>query len=182
MRIKKIIALLLVMLLVAGIAGCGQNAKQEPLSSEVSFETDTASFCTALLTEMANGQSGLSCDTICSFADENFTLYAEQLYGLEISTLSDGCILYSASGAKADEISLLTPADAGKGATVKAALQQRAAQRVRDFTGYNDAEASKAEYAEVIALGSHFALIISDNPTETAKLLRQTMKKMMTGE
>ena len=182
MRIKKIIALLLSILLAAGITGCGQKVTQEPLSSEATDQAVTASFCTALLTEMANGQSGLSCDTICGFADENFTLYAEQLYGLTVDSLADGCILYQASGAKADEISILTPADAGKGATVKAALQQRAAQRVRDFTGYNDAEARKAEHAEIIALGSHFALIISDDPNETAKLLRQTMKKLMTGE
>lgn len=174
MQIRKWIALLLAFCMLLALSGCGDTATQS--SSETIGEENTESVCTALLQRLQNSDIDSDCDSLCGYYDADFALYFEQLYGLDASYVTDGAIFYVKSGSSADEISILTPADAGKGATVKAALQERASRRSRDFTGYNDAEANKAANASVIQLGSRFALIIGNDPASIAKQLRQLLK------
>ncbi len=175
MRICKTIAFMLALCMLLALTGCGDTTTPE-ISSDVSVEQSGTSACTALIEKLKNSDIDSDCDSLCGYYDENFALYFEQLYGLDASYVTDGAIYYVKSGSSADEISILTPADAGKGASVKAALEERASRRSQDFNGYNDAEANKAANASVIQLGSRFALIIGDNPTETAKQLHQLLK------
>lgn len=169
MKIKKRLSVFLLCLLIC-LTGCTQNTASEQ---------NTGVSCTALCEQLLdNAADLLECETLCGYQDQEFAEYFTYLYGIPPEYVSDGCILYTASGTSADEISLLQPADAGKGAYITQALQNRITQRIQDFTGYNNKEADKISRAQVTPIGTRIALVIADDPDAVIRSLRQQLKSV----
>ena len=170
-RSRRLICLLLGILLCFSAVGC---SKTEPENTGIAS-------CTTLgkqpLQKVNDKEVTLTCDTLCCYGDEQFADNFDYLYGIPAEYVSDGFILYAASGGTADEVSLLQPADAGKGSYITNALQSRIAKRQQDFNGYNDKEVQKLDHAAVAPIGNRIALIVSDNPDAIAKTLRQILKQ-----
>lgn len=170
-RGRRLLCLLLGILLCFSAVGC---SKTEPEDTGIASCTALGN---ALLQKINDEEVTLNCDTLCCYGDKQFADNFDYLYGIPAEYVSDGFILYAASGGTADEVSLLQPADAGKGSYITSALQSRIAKRQQDFNGYNDREVQKLDDAVVTPIGSRIALIVSDNPDAVAKTLRQILKQ-----
>lgn len=187
MKGKQVYCLLLAgMILFSGCTGGENHADTVPTESAetADFPSGIPGRCTALgeslLEKIKTGEVSLACDTVCGYTDSRYAQYFSAMYHLRENEVTDGCILYAANGATADEVSILTPVNAGMGALVNGALQERITMRANDFTGYDDEQAAKCRNAQIVPIGSSVALIIADNPDEIAKALRLSLKAMMT--
>jgi hypothetical protein len=148
-----------------------------PFTSCTGKDTTTARSCNSLCSALVEEGTLVDCDTVCGYGDTQFSDYFTYLYDIPIENIIDGSICYVANGTSADEVSLLSPADAGKGSTITQALYARIDKRVQDYTGYNSQEVEKLNNAIVTPIGSYIALIISDHPDTVAQRLRQLIQE-----
>ncbi len=180
-RINRLLSLLLCLPLLLAFSACKpaepDDADDPSSSEEQSGGEEAPSASTAmlrsLLKQAENGKINLDCDTSCGYGEEQFEEYFSYLYDLSIDYVKDGCICYVASGVSADEVSLLRPADAGKGADITNALNARIAKRITDYHGYNDDEVAKLEKSVVTPIGPYIALIVADHPDTIEKAIRK---------
>ena len=99
-----------------------------------------------------------SLDTQAVFGSEEFERICPAMFGTDISALSDGGIMYTASGQTADEIAVLS-----REGDLKAVLSSHAESRAAAFEGYAPAEQQKAKNALIFDCGDMTVLVIADN-------------------
>ncbi len=166
MKKQSILVLLLAVICIIS-SGCKKTTAPTNNSAAVP--------CTELCSSLMEDDLSLDCDIVCGYEDEQFETYFSYLYNIPMENIKDGCIIYVSSGSSADEVSLLLPADAGKGAVITTALNNRIEKRKQDYNGYNDDEVEKLNHALVTPIGNYIALVISDQPQSVVKALRQKL-------
>lgn len=114
-------------------------------------------------------------DTVVSYGEDKYNKNFEYLYQIEQDLAVDGCIAYAGTGMKADEISIIKPAD-GKSGRVRRALNKRIERREDDFRAYVPEEVDKISQAHVFDAGDYVVLVISENPSEMEELIKNIVK------
>lgn len=127
-----------------------------------------------ILAAIAEKEEGVM-DTVVSYGEDKYNRNFEYLYQIEQDLAADGCIAYAGTGMKADEISIIKPAD-GKAGRVRRALNKRIERREDDFRAYVPEEADKISQAHVFDAGDYIVLVISENPSEMEELIKNVMK------
>lgn len=129
-----------------------------------------------LLTALAEG-TGEACvlDTVLSYGEDKYDRNIDYLYQIDQELVTDGCIAYAGTGMKADEISIIKPAD-GKSGRVRRALNKRIERREDDFRAYVPEEADKISQARVFDAGDYIVLVISENPSEMEELIKDIVE------
>lgn len=114
-------------------------------------------------------------DTVVSYGEEKFDRNFDYLYQIDEELVTDGCIAYAGTGMKADEISILKPAE-GKSGRVRRALNTRIERREDDFRAYVPEEAEKISQAHVFDANGYIVMVISENPSEMEEIIKSVMK------
>jgi hypothetical protein len=114
-------------------------------------------------------------DTVVSYGEDKYDRNFDYLYQIDEELATDGCIAYASTGMKADEISIIRPAE-GKSGRVRRALNTRIQRREDDFRAYVPEEADKISGAQVFEAGDFLVLVISENPSEIEELINDIMK------
>lgn len=104
--------------------------------------------------------------------EELFDKNAEKFYSIDISQIEDGGILYSTSGANADEVSVIRLNDDTNAQEI---LESRLAGRHSTFDGYAPEEMPKLESAEIFTQNGFAVLIISDEHEAIAKQIKDKL-------
>lgn len=152
---KKIMGIVMAMVLLLGLAGCG-------VDTSVQMPKEQAMRCADLVSQLAD-DGAVSCDVQASFGEKDFNTYFGYWYDIPMEFIADGAISYVNAGDNADEISVLYPTSSVSYSTVKKALVRRQERRVKDFKNLIDAEMQKVQRA-VIAENEGFILFaVSDD-------------------
>ena len=146
-----------------------------------------------ILTSCGGGNKETACIDIvkaCSkIADKDsfdtYTVYGEDLYknsfdtmyGVQYDMLDDGAVLYTESGGKADEISIMHLKSNADVSIAKRKLEERISERRNMFANYKPEEVSKLDNAYVAVQGSYVALIISDDNQRFETEIRKNISK-----
>ncbi len=146
-----------------------------------------------ILTSCGAGSKEVSCIDIvkaCSqIADkgsfDTYTTYGEDLYkdsfdtmyGVQYDMLDDGAVLYTESGGKADEISIMHLKNNADVSIAKRKLEDRISERRNMFANYKPEEVSKLDSAYVIVQGNYVVLIISDDNQKFETEIRKNISK-----
>lgn len=104
--------------------------------------------------------------------EELFDKNAEKFYGVDISQIEDGGILYSTNGVNADEVSIIRLNDDTNAQEI---LESRLAGRRSTFDGYAPEEMPKLESAEIFTQNGYAVLIISDEHETLAKHIKEKL-------
>jgi hypothetical protein len=162
---------------LSGTFGCGGNGESGDVSdsSGGTSKTQTEQLSASeILEQLKTEISDENLDTSVYYSDETFKKNSKKLYAIEYTDLSDGGIIYNASGGVADEVSIIKPADGDTDYAVKA-LEARQQVRIQDYTGYKPEEISKIESANIYSEDGWAVFIISDNADDIADKLNKLL-------
>lgn len=101
--------------------------------------------------------------------EELFDKNSEKFYGVEISGLNDGGILYNTEGSHCDEVSVISLSNGGNAEDI---LKKRLDDRRATFNGYAPEEMPKFDSAEIFVQNGWGVLIISDDHENIAKQIK----------
>ena len=148
---------------------------------------------TAAFSGCANDNSGASCrdildacrkiapegsfDTLVCYGEELYDDSFDNLYGIQFKDISDGAILYSEEGGRADEISIVCMKKNEDVSVAKQKFQDRIENRRNAFQGYKPEEVYKLDNASVIVQGNYVALIISENNDDFETEIRRVISE-----
>lgn len=104
--------------------------------------------------------------------EELFDKNAKKFYGVDISQLEDGGILYSTNGANSDEVSIIRLNDDTNAQEI---LKTRLASRRSTFDGYAPGEIPKLDSAEIFIQNGFAVLIISDDHEALANQIKEKL-------
>lgn len=148
----------------------------EPEQPGMQSDGEARTYMEQILAAIAE-ETGEECilDTVLSCGEDRYDRNFDYLYQLDQELVTDGCIAYASTGMKADEISILKPAN-GKSGRIRRALNVRIERREDDFRAYVPEEADKISQAHVFDAGDYIVLVISENPSEIEELIKDIMK------
>lgn len=150
------VAVSAVMLLTGCGSGAGKNGSTSRTAAEILDTVSSEGLCPAL-------------DTRAELGSEGFDNACPKLFGIESTELTDGGIMYTASGQTADEIAALK----GDGDMTQI-LTEHAKTRAASFKGYAPDEQQKAENALVFDCGGLTVMVIADNAEQIRDRLCKT--------
>lgn len=149
------------------LSGCGNAAESSASVSEVSQEDNSESLSAQdILTQIDNSLL----DGSAYFGDETFEKNCEKLYGIPVSDIEDGGIIFASGGGNADEVSMIKLGDDTKGEKI---LTERLASRGTTFETYKPEEMTKIENAEIFQAGDYWVLVISDDAAELTDKIKK---------
>ena len=183
----KYIALLAALLM----SGCGAEGSSSVSEVSSAAETTAAAASEAAAESVSDSQPeaasalGELCEKLkaadssvltgsAAYGERLFEKNCKKLYLCEQSDLTDGLIVYNNGGGKADEISVIKPADGNTDTAVKV-LNDRKELRYNDFKGYVPAELPKIEAGRVFTVNGWCVLVISDSADSLEKLVREEL-------
>ena len=146
------------------LGGCGST------NSTADTAESTAAQISA--SQLLDGIDDTLLDGKISMGDEKFDGNTDKFYGVELSKIEDGCILYNTDGGNADEISAVRFADGVDGEGI---MKDRLDDRKATFRDYKPDELEKLEKAKVFSVGGFDILIISDRAGEFEGMLREKL-------
>lgn len=157
---------------VGMLSGCGNadTAESSVTASEVSQEDSAQSFTAKDI--LAQIDDPLL-DGSAYFGDEIFEKNCEKLYGIPVSDIEDGGIIFASNGGNADEISMVKFKENDVGERI---LKERLDSRATTFETYKPEEMTKIDSAEIFQAGDYWVLVISDNVTELTEKIESTTK------
>jgi hypothetical protein len=160
------------------LAAGGQGASDgESAGDTPAHESDGAAraLMEQILEAVRQSEGEAIMDTVVSYGEDKYDRNFNYLYQIDEELATDGCIAYASTGMKADEISIIRPAE-GKSGRVRRALNTRIQRREDDFRAYVPEEADKISGAQVFEAGDFLVLVISENPSEIEELINDIMK------
>lgn len=158
------------MVAVGMLSGCKNTDTSEGLVavSEVSQEDSRQSFTAKDI--LAQIDDPLL-DGSAYFGDEIFEKNCEKLYGIPVSDIEDGGIIFASNGGNADEISMVKFKENDVGERI---LKERLDSRATTFETYKPEEMTKIDSAEIFQAGDYWVLVISDNVSELTEEIKNT--------
>lgn len=164
---KKTIAVFILTLMAASLAfslcGCGKGSSGAECR-------DVLDACKKIAPEG-------SFDTMVCYGEELYDDSFDSLYGIQFKDISDGAILYSEEGGRADEISIVCMKKNEDVSVAKQKFQDRIENRRNAFQGYKPEEVYKLDNASVIVQGNYVALIISENNDDFETEIRRVISE-----
>lgn len=164
---RKTIAVFLLTLMTAALAlclcGCGKGS--------------SGADCRDILDACRKIAPEGSFDTLVCYGEELYDESFDSLYGIQFKDISDGAILYSEEGGRADEISIVCMKKNEDVSVAKQKFQDRIENRRNAFQGYKPEEVYKLDNASVIVQGNYVALIISENNDDFETEIRRVISE-----
>lgn len=148
------------------LCGCSAASDGDTVPSSAVSEEKASHNAAEIFDMLQSSGKADQLDERADFSSDEFTNACEKLYGVPVESLTDGGIMFSASGQIADEISIIRGGDISL-------LEKRAEARTKDFEGYAPAESLKASNALVFEYGDYAVLIIADNADELKRLIEE---------
>ena len=139
---KKIIYLLIMILSILTFSACGK-ATANPVAKDV-----TASII-----------SDFSSDSMTELSADRVNSY----YDIDLKKLDDFSIYIEGSGGYADEVAIFKVKDNKDIEDIKASINDRIKNRLKDFDGYNSEELVKIKDNLVLVKGKYILFVISEN-------------------
>ena len=139
---KKIIYLLIMVLSILTFSACGK-ATANPVAKDVAASI-VSDFSSDSMTE-------LSADRVNSY------------YDIDLKKLEDFSIYIEGSGGYADEVAIFKVKDNKDIEDIKASINDRIKNRLKDFDGYNSEELVKIKDNLVLVKGKYILFVISEN-------------------
>ena len=139
---KKIIYLLIMVLSILTFSACGK-ATANPVAKDV-----TASII-----------SDFSSDSMTELSADRVNSY----YDIDLKKLEDFSIYIEGSGGYADEVAIFKVKDNKDIEDIKASIDDRIKNRLKDFDGYNSEELVKIKDNLVLVKGKYILFVISEN-------------------
>lgn len=139
---KKIIYLLIMILSILTFSACGK-ATANPVAKDV-----TASII-----------SDFSSDSMTELSADRVNSY----YDIDLKKLEDFSIYIEGSGGYADEVAIFKVKDNKDIEDIKASINDRIKNRLKDFDGYNSEELVKIKDNLVLVKGKYILFVISEN-------------------
>lgn len=152
---------------IGSLAGCTDTADSSSKLTQTAQEQENQGDFTAqdILTQIDDPLL----DGSAYFGDETFEKNCEKLYGVPLSDMEDGGIIFASGGGNADEISMIKPKDDTLGEQI---LTERLASRGTTFETYKPEEMTKIENAEIFQAGDYWVLVISDDVSELTEKIK----------
>lgn len=157
---KTLILLLMLVLSLTVLAGCGATENNDPSCSDILNDV------------MSNSEEF---DTLFAAGDETLENNYDSMYAVKRDLVDDCAIIYLEKGGTANELSLLHLKDPGDVQLAKDKLQDRLDTRKNQFAGYKPEEVYKLENAVIMSQGNFVALIVSQDPPMLEASLRQAI-------
>ena len=142
---KKFLTLILALALALSLCACGGTSK-----GTKSVDLD------ALAAELLD--SGVFTDIMSQPADG----VAARLYGFEDADVTK-CIMYTGTGATAEEIFLAEAVDGSAASALEASCGQRVENQKLAFANYAPGEVSKLDDAVIVTSGNYVILVVSSD-------------------
>lgn len=161
MRSKRLIVAIMVMLLLSTAVSCGNKGEENNVKCSDALKTVLEKIDTTKI------------DTTTALGEELYDGNFETLYNIPIKDVDDGAIGFSSLGSYADEISIIRAADENSTSDIKAYMEKRLEQRLRDFQNYLPKEAGKVENGKVIVQRQYVILIIAKDVDDISNELRK---------
>lgn len=164
--------LIVIMMLILSACGTAGDSSMTSAGRPVEISArDVAADITA-------SQEGIQATTVLSKEDDGYDADFASLYdNLDESLISDGVIAYDATGATADEITILRAKDVKNTVQLESALRARAQKRAADFGNYKPEESSKCTSAKVFTCDSYVMLAICSDPASARTEFQKVMQK-----
>ena len=168
-RWKRWSALLLAMLLSAGLSACGRE----------NSAADAGGFAGGVreLALAAVSATGRDPEQLTQLNPETAAAYVTNVYGIAGENWED-CAIYQSSSAEVYEVGVLELADEADADAVVEALEQYIHGREGDFTGYAPDQAAIAAGALAVAENGYAAVLICEEPEPA----RQAFLGLLRGE
>ncbi len=171
-KLKKVFVLAGVMMLaIAGFAGCGGEVQPDPDENPYTKTIDAAE--------------------LAEYLFENITFYDElnqvdkeiafELYGIEPNTALEGTV-YMSTGATAEEIAVFTVSGEEAALLVSAAYEARIEDQKRGFENYVPEEIPKLENAFIVQIDSAVVMIVCNDVEEAETAVNSYIAAYLTEE
>ena len=155
---KKIIYLLIMILSILTFSACGK-ATANPVAKDV-----TASII-----------SDFSSDSMTELSADRVNSY----YDIDLKKLEDFSIYIEGSGGYADEVAIFKVKDNKDIEDIKASIDDRIKNRLKDFDGYNSEELVKIKNNLVLVKGKYILFVISENNDKAKSTFNAALKWIM---
>ena len=152
---KKIIYLLIMILSILTFSACGK-ATANPVAKDV-----TASII-----------SDFSSDSMTELSADRVNSY----YDIDLKKLEDFSIYIEGSGGYADEVAIFKVKDNKDIEDIKASINDRIKNRLKDFDGYNSEELVKIKNNLVLVKGKYILFVISENNDKAKSTFNAALK------
>lgn len=164
MKLKRISTLFTaVLLMFCVLVGCGG---------------DTANVkCVDIVKACRDVSAEGTLDEWYSYGEEIYDDSFDSLYAVKFDMIDDGAVLQTASGGKADEVSVLHLKENADVSVAKNKLTDRISERKKQFEGYKPEEVYKLENAKVIVQGNYVALIACDDADAVEAEIRRVISE-----
>ena len=139
---KKIVALTLTLILLVSLCACGGRGGAKEIDLEALAQELTA--------------AGIFTDTMSRAADD----LPARIYGLAEGDAVK-TVLYTGTGATAEEIFLAEAADASAAAALKASCEERVADQKLVFANYAPGDVAKLDDAVLVTSGNYVILVVA---------------------
>ncbi len=148
---KRLLAFLLAAAMLAALCACGGGSKTAIDLDALAAELTASDAFTDALSQPADG-------------------VAARLYDF-----SDGdvktCLLYTGTGATAEEIFLAEAADAAAAAALKTACEERVSNQKSVFANYAPDEVAKLDAAAIVTSGNYVILVVAADAAAARTIL-----------
>ena len=139
---KKLLIILMALAMLAGLCACGGGGEAKEIDLDaLAAELTACEAFTDILSQPADG-------------------VAARLYGFEDGDVVK-CVMYTGTGATAEEIFLAQAADGAAAAALKTACEQRVENQKLAFRSYAPAEVEKLDNAVIMTSGNYVVLVVS---------------------
>ena len=190
-RYRLLLTFCTALVLMTSLSGCGNGGNRETSSGQAS-QAQAETVTSAPETNAENSEESQEGSALVSLGDELYAAYPEafpdrvyygsevfeknckKLYACEPGDLKDALIAFSRTGAVADEVSVVIPAD-GDPEKLTKMLEARRDMRWNDFNGYAPDELPKIEDAHIFTAGDAAVLVISDDAGDIEKLIKEKL-------
>lgn len=165
---KKIIAVLMVLVFVLGFAGCGGG---EDTSSGDVTTIDGGAFA-------AEDLANYVCSNV-EFADYMEGVDAgvlNDIYGIDAGMVADEYAYFS-TGATAEEITVVTLNDAGDMAALKEIYQNRIDAQKSSFENYVPEELTKLETPVILEAGNSLVMVVCNDAASAESAVTEFFNK-----
>ncbi len=159
MRPYKIFGILLMVLVLGMLTGCGDK-KEGPA-------------CKDILKSYSEIAEKGTFDSISSYGEKLYDDSFSNLYGITWDMIDDGGICYTEAGGVADEISIFHLKKNEDISLAKEKLNNRIEERKKVFGAYKPEEMEKLENATIMVQGNFIALIVSTDNESVEMQLRK---------
>lgn len=148
---KRIFAFTLAVLLLFGLAGCGEPPVMDMDMEKLSSELLNAAGYTDIMSQLNKSVAAV-------------------LYGIDEADIDD-CVVYCGTGATAEEIAIFKAADSAAAERIEKAAEQRRIQQIAAYENYVPAEVPKLEKALIKADGSFIVYVVAGQSDAADKIV-----------